>query len=84
MEKLLNNLVHLGKFVGAVVVPVTIWFLVLRQDVSATAAALEQVRVRQNTFEAERDRDKEKLNEQYSTIVRELGEIRGELKRIGK
>jgi hypothetical protein len=65
----------LSWFIFSVVVPVTAWFVLIRHDVSS---ALEASKTNSERIEEV----KEKQDEKFNRIIRELGEIKGELKRI--
>ncbi len=82
MDKALNAAFNLAKFIGVIVVPVTLWFLVLRQDVIAAQNTIIEIQQVQKTRDERYRELREKSAEQYAIIIRELGEIRGELKRI--
>lgn len=85
----------LGWFVSSVVIPITIWFTVLRNDVNSVAREQVAFKVQvERKFEAidlefqkrssQNDTRQEKLNDTLGEIKTALGEVRGELKRISR
>lgn len=77
MNKLFGIFGKLFEFISLVVIPLTIWFVVLRQDVSSQARITED-----HSVQIEKIRDG--ISRDITSIKQDLGEIKGELKRIRK
>lgn len=82
VEQALKALIQLGKFVGLIVVPITVWFLALRQEVARASLDIVGLQSGQEAMQIKQEEIRDRINDQYLVIMRELGEIRGELKRI--
>lgn len=85
----------LGWFISSVVIPLTIWFTVLRHDVSQVAkdqSVFEaEVRVKFKEIDDEfhsrtlqREARDEHLNNTLGEIQKSIGRVEGELKRISR
>lgn len=73
---LVKTFLDLGKFIMLVVIPITAWALSLKADIEKTNLKLEAAVTRIDK--------QDQVTRDISEIKEALGEIRGELKRIGR
>lgn len=71
-----------GWLVTGIIIPVTTWFVVLRSDVKAMQISILEHTEQVSEIKAGIIVDKDRLNLKLETIISELGQIKGELKRI--
>jgi cell division protein FtsB len=76
-QTLMMILVNIGKFVGVVVVPCVMWLTIIRQEVTANAHQIEEQKQQIQKL-------KDDWSDELARIARDIGEIKGELKRIGQ
>ena len=72
----------LSWFIVNLVIPITAWFILLRSDVISLKKAEAETEIRVGIIEENLVKKDELLNLKIEEIIRSLGRIEGEMKRI--
>ena len=68
------------KFFAAIVIPITLWFFMLRVDATANAQRIAEVEQRVAAIDSKMNSGNDRLAEELKAIQRSLGRIEGALK----
>jgi len=69
-------------FIGSVVIPVTVWFTLVRSDISHGKEQIIENKERIDLVDKKVDDLNDKVTDKMDRIIQDLGVIKGELKRI--